>query len=67
MRTKRALMQFADNEVPDQMRILIRAVIAHLQKTFDIDIVVYVNEQRMSRLGCEHAHTHLDLRCSHMA
>ena len=30
-----------------------------------IDIVVYVNEQRMSRSECTDAHAHLDIRCSH--
>ena len=32
-----------------------------------VDTVVYVNEQRMSRSDCTDVHTHLDLRCSHIA
>ena len=35
--------------------------------TESMDIVVYVDEQRMSRPDCTDAHTHLDLRWSHMA
>ena len=34
---------------------------------FDPYIVVYVDEQRMSRSDCTDAHAHLDRRCSHMA
>ena len=35
--------------------------------TESMDIVVYVDEQRMSRSDSTDAHAHLDLRCSHMA
>ena len=31
-----------------------------------MNIVVYVDEQRMSRSDCTDGHDHLDIRCSHM-
>ena len=35
--------------------------------TKSMNIVVYVDEFRMSRLNCTDAHAHMDLSCSHMA
>ena len=64
-RTKRVIMQSANNAGPDQparMRRLIGAFVVRL-----MDAVVYFDEQRMFRLDCTDAHAHLDLRCSQMA
>ena len=51
-------MQFANNAGPDNLHCLL---------TESMDIVVYVNKQRMPRSDCTDAQAHLDLRCSHMA
>ena len=38
----------------------------HCPLSESMDIVVYVDEQRMSRSNCTDAHAHTDLRCWHM-
>ena len=38
-----------------------------LPLTVSVDIVLYVDEERMSRSDCIYAHGHLGIHCSHMA
>ena len=65
--TKRALMQFAVSEGPDQPAHLCRLIRAFVPLTESINIVVYVDEQRMLGSHCTDVHAEfLDLRCSQM-
>ena len=45
-------MYFADNAGPD-----------HCPRTESVDTVVYVDEQKMSRVDCTDGHADLDLCC----
>ena len=56
-RTKKELMQFADNAGPDQ----------GLRYPLTESIVVYVDEQKMPRTDCNVMQAYLDLRCPRIA
>ena len=60
-------MLFADNAGADQPMQMHRLTGPSLPAYRINDIVVCVDEQRMSRPGCTDALAHLDLRCSQMA
>ena len=62
---KRALMQYADNAGPGQPERMIRDFVPAFADS--INIVVYVDEQRMSRPDCTDAHAHLGHCCSQKA
>ena len=56
-------MQFAGNTDPDQPVHLQADQDFHCLFTDSMDIVVYVEDQRMSRSDCTDVHIHLDLCC----
>ena len=58
-------MQFADNTSPDQPAFAQADLGIHGPLTGSLDIVVSVDEQRMSRSDCTYAHAQQDLHCSH--
>ena len=60
-------MQFADSAGPDPCAFVQTDQGLYCPLTESLNIVVYVDEQRMSRSDCTGAHAHLDCRCSIMA
>ena len=56
-------MHFTDNAGPDQPAHKRRLIRAFVVLTESVDIVVYVNEQRMPRLAHTDGHADLNLHC----
>ena len=60
-------MHFTDNAGPDQPAHKCRLIRAFVVLTESVDIVVYVNEQRMPRLAYTDGHADLNLHCLQIA